>query len=850
MFVQYWKIREELDDSTLLFYRMGDFYELFGQDAIKAAPHLGVQLTARNKNAEIPVPMCGVPVHAVDAYVEKLVAQKLRVALCEQLSEAGEAGSKLVERGIVRILTSGLPVDPSRLDAKKAHFLASIQWKLLKKNLAVFDVVLFDFLGSKSFQGEIFSLESLAEFLNRFDPQEILLSQSQLKGIPADWKNFILFDSLSPFSTRITPWAAQCEASALDSLKEYLKYTQRVQNFDFASQLPEPQALSKIFSREHPDYAQIAPQVLEQWNVFPELFEMLDGAGSAGGSRSLREVLARPLKAPSRILARQKTLLPVSTLEEFLAHSRQVFDLERILGRFRVGAALPRELLQIQHSLNFIFKAMGSLPLTHFDFLELTRLEGFENFEKLKQALKDVSDLMDRILQSKNDEASRDSGTLLSSLIREGFDPHFDELKKLHSGAEEWLKNFENSLRAQTEIPSLKVRFNRIFGYYIEVTKTHLSKVPASFERKQTTVSGERFTNTELKNKEREILRASSELEEKSEQILSDLQKKILLHLASFQELFRQFSFFDAVLGAQNKVIHLRRFGDWNLPVVTSGAFQFEIQDSRHPLIEMRRGFFTPNSLSLGQSTKRILLLTGPNMAGKSTLMRQVGLCLLLAQCGFPVPASQLHFSPAHAFFSRMGAQDKILEGESTFMVEMKETSLILREANRDSFVLLDEIGRGTSTHDGLSLADSILDFLEQKLQVIGIFATHYHELADKAQQANSLVNASMSIEENGRDLRFLHQLKFEAAKSSYGLYVARLAGLPKVCIDRAEKKLKSLEHNQNAPLLHSLDLFKMDESLVSENQQFVQEIKELDLDSLSPKAAWQYLEKLKTQFN
>jgi DNA mismatch repair protein MutS len=500
MFEQYWKIRDQIDPATLLFYRMGDFYELFGEDAVKAASVLEVQLTARNKDAEIPVPMCGVPAHAVDSYAEKLLSRKFKVALCEQLTDPEESKAKLVERGIVRILTPGLPVDPSKLDSKSAHYFLSLHVSNAKTKTCEIEVLVLDFLGGELFSGVLSSTPELDELLLKIDPKEILLSQNLLTRPTPELARSFLFDQAREYFSRITPWAAGEKASASGNLKEYLHYTQRAKNSALASELPEPQSLSKIFGAQSADFAQISHAVLTQWNVLPELFELLDGCGSALGSRALQNILSRPLASVSRIRVRQnfwEKALPDES--EILSLSRNVYDLERILGRFRVGVAAPKELLELFQSLVGVMAVLNRLDHSSSDVRAFYDAEELENFQQLSKRVEPLMELMSRMLETSGEKLQ---SSLLADLIRSGFDETLDGLRSLHSGAEEWLRNLEDRLRAETDIPSLKVRYNRVFGYFVEVTKTHLAKVPSYFERKQTTVSGERFTLPELRAKE------------------------------------------------------------------------------------------------------------------------------------------------------------------------------------------------------------------------------------------------------------------------------------------------------------------------------------------------------------
>jgi DNA mismatch repair protein MutS len=862
MFEQYWKNRELVPEDTLLFYRMGDFYELFGRDAVIAAPVMEVQLTARNKEADVPVPMCGVPAFAVDSYAEKLLARGIKVALCEQLQDPAElkaAGvkTKLVERGIIRILTPGLPVDLSRMDSKSPHYLLALSMKAKSAQ-----AVAYDFLGMELFAGDLGSPEELNELLARVNPKEILVPSETLQSLKlvSEWR---FLDVSSPWYSKITPWAAR---DARQMLEEYLVYTQRVSEHELAKLLPDAKDLRLISGMAMNDRARIPVAVLEQWAVFPQLFELLNGAGSAMGSRRLREILGNPLKSVSRLQKRQTFFESLHQSKDVLSLSRELYDLERLLGRFRVGVAAPKELVQLAQSLNIAMKMVNLFDSDSSVLNEFYASEGLRPLATLRTEMLPLVELLGRMLNTEIDLSRNET---LAELLRPGFDEELDRLKHLFSEGESWIQSLEDRLRVETQIPSLKVRYNRVFGYYIEITKVHLSKVPAHFERKQTTVGGERFTIGELRNKERDILTASARSEARAKELIEGAQREVLSRGVLLKEFFGQVAWLDALSGVREKLNALRRFGPWVMGTVEEGPFAFSMVEARHPVIEAGLRDFVANSLELGVGRSRLLLLTGPNMAGKSTLMRQSGLVLLLAQCGLPVPATSLRFSPCSGFFSRMGASDRILDGESTFMVEMKETSQILREADENSLVLIDEIGRGTSTEDGLSIAQSVLEHLHSKTQALCIFATHYHELSEVALTLEHARNASMEIQESKGDLNFLRKLKFVAAQNSYGIFVAKLAGLPKTLLSRAQTLFEQREVSNRlqeagggAP---QGDLFSAGGSSAAEqNSRLLQdagpsgvsrsselfgemseEILQLDLNDISPRQAWEKLENL-----
>ncbi|MEO5668388.1 MAG: DNA mismatch repair protein MutS [Bdellovibrionota bacterium] len=852
LYEQFWRLKDEAPQA-ILFFRLGDFYELFGDDAILAAPILEVQLTARNKNHPDPIPMCGIPVHALENYVEKIIAQGHKIAIADQVEETGEGNSKkIVDRKIVRILTPGLPIDFERLNGREPHWLVSMARKPRSNDV---DVLVFDLLGSKLFEGSLETPNALADLLQRLAPKEILIESTWLAD-PLQLKNWGLDPEGQAF--RKCHWTAWGTNDARKNLEEYLAYTQRLSHEALERLLPEAKGLSGIAGARHPEYAHVSQNVLEQWAVFPELFEILDSCGSVVGSRRLRQILARPLASVSRIRERQLVFKDGLDEQKFFQDSREVYDFERLLGRFRIGVAQPLELLRFRTSLGAALSALAEVKFSSEIWKACLRSEELvaapATFAELKV-------LFEELKSSLKEDVEPRKGILPVELVRIGFDAEFDRLQALNVESETWLENYEERLRAETHIPSLKVRSNRVFGYYIDVTKTHLAKIPESFERKQTTVQGERFSTPELREREREILTAASRAEARALKILGEVTERILtldktLHL--FVELF---GLVDAMAGVKRSIKTLAAYGAWTIPQVESAEHVFfEIEEARHPILEALYQDFIPNSLSLDTRSERLLLLTGPNMAGKSTLMRQTGLCLLLAQCGFLVPARSMRFVPCSGFFSRMGASDRILAGESTFMVEMKETAAILREADEKSFVLIDEIGRGTSTTDGLSIARAVLEHLHDRVKALCIFATHYHELSEDAARLPQAFNASMGIREWKGDLVFLRKLVREAAQSSYGLYVAKWAGLPQSLLSRAQKELERLSALEKVGSVQKdqMSLFAnaAPTSRLSENDKIIEGLRaELDtirgnllsveMDDLAPRGAWDKLREI-----
>jgi DNA mismatch repair protein MutS len=837
MFEQYWKIRESLENlsNVVLFYRMGDFYELFGQDAVTAAPVLSVLLTARHKDADLPVPMCGVPGHAVDTYIERLLAKNIKVAVCEQIAggdlDSGQK-TKLIERKIVRILTPGLLPHIDNSSIEISYLL------VFRKCGTGAEICLFDFLGQKSFVGVIQGTEELKSLFLRHRFSEILVSPGDKTYLEKLLKGTTYFEKLERL---LTFWPQ--EDSAENLLESYLRFTQRKEHFPF-----EKLSLERFELFQKKGFATLMPEVLEQWNIHSELVDFLQGSASVLGARRLRSLLTRPLKDVNRIHARQSfySYILRGPRSQFLTQATDVYDLEKLLGRIQMGAAKPKELLRFEMSLKAVLAALKSYDLQHADFL---RLEKFEELAPLHQVVETAARLSAELGQKlQSDLDPHEMGQKnedLSIYLKSGFDSKLDELKEVAEKSEAALSEFEARLRSETQIGSLKVRQNKVFGFYIEVTKTHISKVPETFIRKQTTVGGERFTHPELQKMEVHIEQSEKQLQELSHKILEELLKSIQRHAPILRQLFEGFSFFEAFVGVARKLDGQPHGKKWVLPKVVEGDFFFEISEGRHPLVEKLLGYqkeFVPQTLALGRpvSSKRLLLLTGPNMAGKSTLMRLIGIHLFLAQAGFPVPAKSMSLAPAHSFFSRMGAQDRILSGESTFMVEMTECAQILKNANSQSFVLIDELGRGTSTEDGLALASAVIEFLHDETQSLTLFATHFHELSEKGITLQNLQNASMAIQEWKGELIFLRRLEMKPAESSYGLFVARLAGVQNKVIKRAAELLPQIQSKTVSRDMR-LPLFSNE----PQESHIEKQIETLDMDELSPRKAWELLAEL-----
>jgi len=829
LYDQYWSLKDQ-SRGALLFFRLGDFYELFGQDAIDAAPLLEIQLTSRDKKNAHPIPMCGIPVHALEVYSEKLLSRGFKLALAEQFGEV-KSGT-LVERRLKKIITPGLPRRFEHMSESAHHLLLSLSYKNTSES---YDVEAIDFLSSKRLSQKSLSREEVQELFIKNNIAEILLPEdSDLKS--NEW-------SLLPkkYYSR-TSFFGCSEAEA--NLKSYLKYTQVWADLELNEYLESTEALNLGKNDAGNDEIFIAPSIFTQWNIFPELFDHVNGTSSALSSRRLKEILTQATSNLNSLKQRNLLYASITSYEK----KERILDVERLLGKTKIKSIHNDEFIKFFLHLEKIFFRMKSLKKEEREALcaclsleELSTQELNPLLEKLKKFLNTDFDLF--------------TAKKIEEFIQLEACPSFLKLKKTEDETQTWLNAYEKQLQGETGIQGLKIRYNKIFGFYIEVRKAHVSKVPSSFQRKQSMVAAERYFTEELKVKEDEILNAQKRLRERAEEIFQELKDDVLKNEKKISQVIREFSFYDAFYGVKRKITALERLGKWTLPEwKNSREFFFDYKDGRHPLIELIEGAFVANDLSLTKE-KRLALLTGPNMAGKSTLMRQSALILYLAHCGFPVPASKLSLSPCSGFFSRMGASDHILEGESTFMVEMKECSQIVAHADERSFVLIDEIGRGTSTKDGLAIARSILEFFLKDDGPRIVFATHFHELSEV--QDSKLFQISLQVKEWEGRLVFLRKIVYEAAQSSYGVEVAKKALLPDEIVQRSYELLNEEEKGplQLAPQrkeksrrseLSELPLFALPQ-VNKEEQKVLASLKKISLDDVTPKAAHNLLENWKS---
>lgn len=813
---QYWSIKNAHTDKILLF-RMGDFYEMFFQDAVVAAPILGIALTSRNKKSADETPMCGVPYHSIAGPINKLLAAGLKVALCEQIEDPKFAKG-IVKRAVTRVMTPGMVYDPETLDSSKAYFIGCV----VGSNLAVVDTST-----GESLVWNGLSTPEIKELVSHLPLVEMLAKDIEALGFSLP-------------GVALTPWdlAPENLISGLEAahpLQLILSYIESsglkisadvVRNYKAMSL----QGLMELGSTtlKHLEIFQNS----SNGQVAGSLFAAIDRTKTPMGARRLRQKLAFPLKDKKaieleldRVASWTERAMELKAVRSLLG---TVGDLERRALKIGLPTNNARDLLSLNEALN------NSLQV-----LEQARIE-----VKPFASLKELTETLTKTLRE-DPPLSIKQGFM----IRHGVDPLLDEAILFSTEGQNMLAQFEEKQKALSGISSLKVRYNQVFGYYIEITHTHKDKVPAHYLRKQTLANAERFTTDELIELERKIISSEVKRFDLELHIFEELRKKTLAQTSLILELARTISDLDVV----TSLAWLSVERDYVRPVFTDSG-RADLKSSRHPVVEQNSSMtFIKNDIELDPSG--VLLLTGPNMAGKSTLMRQVALISILAQVGSFVPATRAELPIFDRILTRIGANDSLSEGLSTFMVEMKETSEILAKATPLSLVLLDEIGRGTSTYDGMSLAQAILEHLLTSVKCKVLFATHYHELTKLEGQFAGLRNAHMSIRENAGQIQFLYTLRLGPALKSYGIQVARLAQLPKTVTQRAQAILEGLERSQvkisqlslwDSPTSQVPDPVVEEEFDDPKKNPILAEMSEIDLNQMTPVKALVKIEEWK----
>ena len=791
MMQQYLQIKERYRDA-ILFFRLGDFYEMFFEDAQTAAKILDIALTSRNKTDDGSVPLCGVPYHSAEPYIQKLLEAGHKVAVCEQVEDPATAKG-VVKREVVRVITPGTVTAAEALDARENNFLAAVC-----KNGEAFGLALSDITTGEFRCTALAEEAALFDELGRIQPSEALLSDRDGRLRERLYREFPAIH-LSAVAEETFDDAAKRKLAANDitgtgevtgavraasAIVHYLE-TNAAESLKLLRDL-SPYEASHCLVLSESTRVHLELTANYHGDRKGSLLHLLDRSSTPMGARRLRQWLLYPLIDPTMIRERhegvQEMVDHYGLRQQLKSGLTKVQDLERLAGRVLSGTALPKDLVAIKETLG----AVGEIRLL-LGSVEAPLLS------RLRDGLADLVEVPSLIARAIVDEppfATRDGG-----FIRSGFDSELDEIRGLRAHAKEWIRQFETAERRRTGIQSLKVRYNRVFGYYIEVTNSHLKSVPADYLRKQTLTNGERYITPELKEYEAKVLNSESLIEKIELALLARVRERVGEHYPALKAISHALAVLDALVSLA-EVADSRHF---SRPRVDTGA-GLAIREGRHPVVEaaLGRGAFVPNDCTIEPDSQQIILLTGPNMAGKSTYMRQVALIVILAQMGSFVPCADARIGVVDRIFTRIGAADSLARGESTFMVEMKETANVLHHATRRSLILLDEVGRGTSTFDGISIAWAVAEALHNAAgRPRTLFATHYHELTDLALTHERIKNFHFAVKEWRGDIIFLRNLVPGASSHSYGIHVARLAGMPPEVVFRSKEILTQLESGQ-----------------------------------------------------
>lgn len=865
MMQQYFQIKEQYPD-TLLFFRLGDFYEMFFDDAKLVSEELDLTLTGKDYGQKERAPMCGIPYHSCEAYIARLVAKGYKIAMCDQVEDPAKAKG-IVKREVVRIITPGTVMEESMLDESKNNYICSVYMSgnLKSASISFCDISTGE-LKVTDFSGNTYDIiDEIKNELGKFSPKEVLAysDSANLENI----KKFslerlscrleILDEDISESESKEllktyfeniennSFWSSTCVLKSLGILLRYLKKTQK-------TGLERIEGVSYYNRSEYMGLDINAIRNLELMETLRlkskkgSLLWVLDKTKTAMGKRLLRSWVERPLCDVQKITDRQdgveELVNNISLRDEISSLLSGVHDIERIMTKITYGSANGRDLKSLSSTLSKLpeikfnlYKAKSKILKHMCDNLELA---------------KDVFMLIEDAIIEEPPFSVREGG-----IIKKGYSPEIDTLRDDVSGGKNTIAEIEQKEREKTGIPKLKVGYNRVFGYYIEVTNPYKDKVPENYIRKQTLTNCERYITQELKDLETRILYARDKINDAEYRIFEDVRLKVAGRLSEITKIAAVIANLD-VLCSLAEVAFLNNY----VKPSVDNKDTIKIVEGRHPVVELliNNSPFVPNSAILDNSKNTIALITGPNMAGKSTYMRQIALIVLMAQIGSFVPAQSAHVGIVDSIFTRIGASDDLSSGQSTFMVEMNEVADIIKNATPKSLLILDEIGRGTSTFDGMSIARAVLEYIADasKIGAKTLFATHYHELTVMSDEFDNIKNYNISVKRHGEDITFLRRIVPGAADDSYGIEVAKLAGLPSDIINRSRKILKNLESG-GAQFVSAEKSRKDDQnvqlnfgSMNSKNNELIDKLKNLDISVLTPIEAMNTLYKFVSEAN
>lgn len=856
LMTQYKEIKEMYKDS-ILFFRLGDFYEMFFEDAAISSRELGITLTARNKEKEQAIPMCGIPYHSAAPYISKLVKKGYKVAICEQVEDPKEAKG-IVKREVVRVITPGTVIDLDYLDDKSNNYLLSFVINRFGLALSYLDITTGEFKTTEILKED--GTATLINEINKVSPTEILTDEvsyefckkeldtylklteiplNKVKAIkkPNDYlKEYFGVISLESYGLLGKELSIESSALVLDYVLDLQKY----------SEIP----VNKISYINRDMYVEL--NLATQKNL--ELIEnprekgnhgtllwVLDYCKTSMGTRKLKEFIKNPLTDKNEICNRQNHveyfIEEIILREEIKEKLKDIYDIERLIGKIVLGTENGRDLIALKNSI----KAT----------LEIGNILG-EKILKLDRILfEELYRLIDDAITEEAPFSIREGG-----MIKSGYNSELDELHLISTTGKDYILDIENREKEKTGIKTLKVKYNKIFGYFIEITQNNLHLVPVDYIRKQTLSNCERYITEELKEYESKVLNAKDKIEGLEYELFKELTGNLRKQERELQNLASSLAYLDVIISFATAAVK----NNYIKPEFNTD-FLLEIEEGRHPIVEKLIGeeSFVKNSVSLDEK-ERIIILTGPNMAGKSTYMKQVALIILMAQIGSFVPAGSANISIVDKLFTRVGASDDLVSGQSTFMVEMSEVANILNNATENSFIILDEVGRGTSTFDGISIASSITEYIDKNIGAKTIFATHYHELTDLEKKLKYTVNYRIEVKETEKEVIFLREIVRGGADKSYGIEVARLAGLPKEILQNSKKILEKLEEKQKntekqikAAQLNLFETVHIVEAIEDpkdfirdEEKEVIESLQNINVNNLTPMDALQLIDRLK----
>ncbi len=856
MMKKYMETKEEYRDC-ILFYRLGDFYEMFFEDALTASRELEITLTGKNCGLEERAPMCGVPFHAVEGYLNKLVSKGYKVAICEQVEDPKTAKG-LVKREVVRIVTPGTNLDTNALDETKNNYIMCIVYTEDKYGISVADVTTGDY-----YMTEVDSKRKLLDEISKYMPSEIICNESfymssvdmeDLKhrlGITIYALDSWYFGDDTAVGTLLSHFKVasleglgivdyDCGVIAAGALLKYLYETQKT-SLDHISRI-QPYATNKFMIIDSSTRRNLElTETLREKQKRGSLLWVLDKTKTAMGARMLRAMLEQPLIDKTQIEARLDALEDLNahmiTREEIREYLNPIYDLERLIGKVVYQTANPRDLIAFKHSLKMLPPILVLLQ----DFSRGLLRE----LAKELDPLEDLFTLIERAIEDEPPISVRDG-----DMIKTGYDAEVDRLRSAKTEGKSWLAKLEEEEREKTGIKNLRIKYNKVFGYYLEVTNSYKDLVPEYYTRKQTLTNAERYITPELKELEETILGAEDKLTALEYDLFCDVRKQIADQVVRIQQTAKAVATVDVLAS----LAYVADQNGYCRPAINEKGV-IDIKSGRHPVVEqmIQNDMFIANDTYLDNKNKRISIITGPNMAGKSTYMRQSALIVLMAQIGSFVPADSANIGIVDRIFTRVGASDDLASGQSTFMVEMTEVANILRNATSSSLLILDEIGRGTSTIDGLSIAWAVVEHISNP-KLLGaktLFATHYHELSELEGKLNNVNNYCIAVKEKGDDIVFLRKIVPGGADRSYGIQVAKLAGIPEMVISRAKEICEELELADLSNITRNLDVGQSQKKKAKKpdalemaqislfdtvkDDDIIQELSDLNLGNLTP---------------